>query len=115
MTTSLLTKRAGRFNRSTALSNPIGQMAVMRQSAESRKLAFKLQFDRAGRAVALLADDDLGLAVHKRHVELPFFVFRRTDARFLVGEVIFLAEHDYHDVGVLFDRPGFTQVRQLRT
>ena len=26
--------------------------------------------------MALLADDDFGLAVHQRHVELPFFVFR---------------------------------------
>src|SRR5882757_2525860 len=34
------------------------QVAVMGQIAESRKLAFKLQFDRAGGAVALLADDD---------------------------------------------------------
>jgi hypothetical protein len=39
--------------------------AVMRQIAESRKLAFKLQLDRASRAVALLADDDLGLAVNQ--------------------------------------------------
>src|ERR1019366_10094690 len=51
-------------------SDPIGQIAVMREIAEPRKLAFKLQFDCSGGAVALLADDDFGLAMHQRHVEL---------------------------------------------
>ena len=32
----------------------------------------------------------------------------------LFGEVIFLAIHEDHDVGVLLDRAGFTQVGQLR-
>ena len=48
------------------------------------------------------------------HVELPLLVFGRADPRFLVGEVIFLAVHEHHDVGVLLDRAGFTQVGQLR-
>src|SRR5665213_3784851 len=89
-------------------------MGVLRQIAEAGELAFETQFDHAGRAVALFADDDFGLAVHQRHVELPLFVFRRADPRLLVGEVIFLAVHEHHDVGVLFDRTGFTQVGQLR-
>src|SRR6266404_6746479 len=91
-----------------ALIAAVGQMAILCEIAEARELAFELYLHRAGGAVALLADDDFGLAVHQRHVELPFFVFRRTDARFLVGEVIFLAEHEHHDVGVLLDRAGFT-------
>src|ERR1700724_4555580 len=92
----------------------IRQMAVMRQIAEPRHAGLELQLDSAGWAMALLADDDFGLAVHQRHVELPFFVFRRSDPRFLVGEVIFLAVHEHHHVGVLLDRAGFTQVGQLR-
>ena len=40
-----------------------GQMVVLRQIAEAGIFAFEGQFDRAGRAVALLADDDFGLAV----------------------------------------------------
>src|SRR4051812_33159131 len=42
------------------------QMTVLREIAEPGELALELQFDRAGRAVALLADDDFGLAVHQR-------------------------------------------------
>ena len=64
--------------------------------------------------MALLADDHFGLAVHQRHIELPFLVLGRADARLLVGEIIFLAIHEHHDVGVLFDRAGFAQVRQHR-
>src|ERR1700722_18039709 len=86
------------------LIRPLRQVGVLRQIAEAGELAFESQFDHAGRAVALLADDDFGLAVHQRHVELPLFVFRRADPRLLVGEVIFLAVHEHHDVGVLFDR-----------
>ena len=59
-------------------------MAVMGEIAEAGELALELQFDGAGRAVALLADDDFGLAVHQRHVELPFLVFGRADPRLLV-------------------------------
>ena len=91
------------------------QVSVMREVAEPGKLTLELQFDGAGGAVALLADDDFGLAMHQRHVELPLLVFRRTDARLLVGEVIFLAEHEHDHVGVLFNRTGFAQVGQLRT
>src|SRR5882724_7835351 len=84
----------------------VGHNAVMGEVAEARELALELHFHRAGGAVALLADDDFGLAVHQRHVELPFFVFGGPDPGLLVGEVIFLAVHEHHDVGVLFDRAG---------
>src|SRR5713101_3517785 len=92
------------------LIGSLRQMAVMRQIAEPRQAGLELQFDGAGGAVPLLADDDFGLAVHQRHVQLPFFVFRRAGPRLLVGEIVFLAEHEHHHVGVLFDRAGFTQV-----
>src|SRR2546430_10480314 len=76
----------------------VGQVAILCQIAEARELAFELYFHGAGGAVALLADDDFGLAVHKRHVELPFFVFGRADPPLLVCEVIFLAIHQDDDV-----------------
>src|SRR3954452_19013970 len=69
---------------------PLRQMALMREIAEAGELPFEMQFDAAGRAVALLADDDLGLAMDQRHVELPFLVFGRAGARLLVGEIVFL-------------------------
>src|SRR5437016_9349821 len=93
----------------------VGQVAILREIAEARELAFELYFHGAGGAVALLADDDFGLAVHQRHVELPFFVFRRPDARLLICEVIFLAIDEYDDVGVLLDRTRFTQIGKLGT
>src|SRR3954470_4328749 len=91
------------------------QMAVMGRIAELRHGGIELQFDGAGRAVPLLADDDFGLAVHQRHVELPFFIFRRAGPRLLVGQIVLFPEHEQDDVGVLFDRAGFSQVGQLRT
>src|SRR3569623_52437 len=73
-----------------------------------------MQLDGAGRSMTLLADDDLGLAVDQRHFQLTLLVFRRADLGLLVLEVIFLAVHEQHDVGVLFDRAGFAKVGQLR-
>src|ERR1051325_5144888 len=70
--------------------SPFRQVALLCEIAEARELAFEMQFDRTGWAVTLLADNDFGLAVHQRHLELPFFVFRRARARLLVGEVVFL-------------------------
>ena len=59
-------------------------------------------FDGAGRAVALLADDDLGDA-------LGFLV------RLAVGvAVLLLAEDEHDDVGVLFEGAGLAQVGELR-
>src|SRR5260370_737126 len=97
------------------LIGSLRQLAVMGQVAEPRQAGLELQFDGAGRAVPLLADHDSGLAMHQRHVQLPFLVFRRAGPRLLVGEIVFLTDHEHHHVSVLFDRPGFTQVRQWRT
>src|ERR1700676_5333561 len=100
--------------REPGLVRSVGQMVVQRQIAEPGETGLELQLDRAGGAVALLANDHFGLAVHQRHVKLPFLIFRRARAGFLVRQIIFLAEHEHHHVGVLLDRAGFTQVRQLR-
>src|SRR5215813_9539060 len=49
----------------------LGQPLVVSEIGETRHVGLELQLHRAGRAVALLADDDLGLAVHRLHVGLP--------------------------------------------
>ncbi len=74
----------------------------------------ELQFDDAGGAVALLADDDFGDAGDLVHLVLPFLMLGGVGARLLAGEVIFLAVDEEHHVGVLLDRAGFAQVGQLR-
>src|SRR6185312_3687889 len=96
--------------RGPALVGPVRQMVVGSEIAETGYARLELKFDGAGRAVALFADDHLGLAVHERHVEHPFLVFRSTRAWLLVGEIIFLTIDEHHDVGVLLDRAGFAQV-----
>ena len=74
------------------------------------------ELDGADGAVALFRDDDFGDAnqlVQPVAPFLPFLVrFRiaRVCRRLGAGEVIFLAEHEHHDVGILFDRAGFAQV-----
>ena len=65
----------------------------------------ELQFDGADRAVALLADDHFGLPLNALTFGQPFgefFAVRFERLAHLV--VIFLAEHEQHDVGVLLDR-----------
>src|ERR1700747_292553 len=94
-----------------SLVRPIRQMAVLGEIAEPGDRRIEVQFDGTGRTVTLLADDDFGLAVHQGHVELPLLIFRRARAWLLVAEIILLAIHEDDEVGVLFDRAGFTQIR----
>ena len=46
-----------------------GHLIVARKIVEARDGRVELQVDGAGRAVALLADDDFGLAVHGGHLQ----------------------------------------------
>ena len=92
----------------------VRQAAFAREIAEARDRGVELELDRSGRAVALLADDELGLAVDRGHLGLPFEMLFAAGPRLLVAQIIFLAEHEQHHVGVLLDRAGFTQVRELR-
>src|SRR5580704_177304 len=79
------------------------QMVVAGEVAETRDLGIELQVDRAGWSVALLADDDLGLAVGRIHLDLPLDVLVGARPRLLVAQVVFLAVHEQDDVGVLLD------------
>ena len=72
-------------------------MTVTPHILEARELFQEGKFDRTRRAVALLRDDDLRLAL------------------VLVGAVVLLlAEDERHDVGVLLNAPALSQVTQLR-
>ena len=64
--------------------------------------------------MALLADDDLGLAMQVAHPLGPFRHLVELVVRgFFPLDVIFLAEDKHHDVGVLLDRARFPKVAQL--
>src|ERR1700744_1832613 len=63
----LCTRRARAVQPDRSDSVGLGRhVAVLREIAESRELALETQFDGAGGAVTLLADDDFGFAVHQR-------------------------------------------------
>src|SRR5499427_3318610 len=61
----------------------IRQLAVMGEIAEAGDRGIEVQLDRAGRTMALLADDDFGPADRALHVCLPFGVFLGAGTRLL--------------------------------
>ena len=63
-----------------------------------------MQFDDAGGAVTLLADDDFGNTGHPVHLLLPFEMLGRVGPGLGAPEIIFFPIDEQHDVGVLFDR-----------
>src|SRR6056297_3279656 len=84
--------------------------------AEAGEPALEAQLDRADRSVALLADDDLGLAVQRLHVLLPLGHGLEIVLAGLFPFLVVLAPVDeHHHVRVLLDRPGLAQVAELRT
>src|SRR5271166_4954173 len=114
-----MTGRANLVVRSAAAlafrSYLVRKLRVALEIIESRHRRLELQVDGAGRAMALLADDDLGLAVHRSHLQLPFRVLIGPGSWLLVAEIVFLAEYEHHDIGVLLDGARFAQVRELRS
>ena len=86
------------------------QHIVLGEVAKARELTFEGQFDGSDRAVTLLSNDDFGLARDLAHLGHLVGKFRRSLVRFVSFHIIFLSEHEHHDVGVLFDRARFTQV-----
>src|ERR1700730_1753288 len=100
---------AARLPSSAAASRPrrlrvLERLIVARQIVEAGDRGIELQVDVAGGAMTLLADDDLGLAVGRIHLGLPLDVVVGARPWLLVAEVILLAEHEQHHVGVLLDR-----------
>src|SRR6185295_15573841 len=73
-----------------------------REVFEPREFANEGEFDDAGRAVALFADDQLRDAL------------RVGGRRALVGVEI-LAVNEDHDIGILLERARLAQIRKLRT
>ena len=68
---------------------------------EAREFVQPGELDVAGRAVALLADHQVGLALHALAV-------------FFVRLVVLFAVDEHHHVGVLLDRARFAQMAELR-
>src|SRR5215468_2472914 len=64
---------------------------VLREIVEARDGRLELQVDGAGRAMALLADDHLGLAVRGFHLGLPLDVLVGAGPRLLVAEIVSLS------------------------
>jgi len=54
--------------------------------------------------VPLLADDDVRLAGHHLHLCYPLLVLFGVLAGLPTLDIIFLAEHEQHHIGVLLDR-----------
>src|SRR6516165_8269956 len=82
---------------------------------ETGHRAVELQFDRARWAVTLLADDHLGLAFHPFALGQPFREFLAIGFDgFTHLMIVLLTEYEEYDVGILFNRSGFAQIRQLR-
>src|SRR5260370_40342637 len=83
------------LNRSTSpLRRPRRYMIRFREIGEPRHVGLELHLHCAGRAVALLTDDDLGAAVHGFHFGLPLEVLFRSGPRLAVLVVVFLAKHE---------------------
>src|SRR5262249_61029985 len=59
-------------------------LIVAREVIEASNRRAELDIDGARRAVALLADDDLGLSVHAGHLTLPFRILVGAGPRLLV-------------------------------
>src|SRR6056297_17679 len=72
-------------------------VAVLDVVAEAQVLTFEVQHEITGCAVAVLADDDLGLALVRRIVVVDFITVNEQD-----------------HVGILLDGAGFTQVGHHR-
>src|SRR5690606_10830916 len=73
------------------LLEPLRQVAVVGEVEEAGELALEAERHGAGRAVALLGDDHLGLAARVVHLGFPLDVFLGAELRLLVLQVVFLA------------------------
>src|SRR5690625_3054281 len=80
---------------------------------ELGEAVLEMEIDRADRSMALLADDDLGAAVEFLGAGLPFGEALILLGRFGPVMIIALAVHEHDDIGVLFDRAGFAEIRKL--
>src|SRR5690242_13730545 len=120
---------AGKRSNAASISPPnpgknrrSSSIALHSKIAESRDLRLEFQRHLAGRAVALLGDDQFGEAIDALHVARPFGVIledlgivalNRT-LRLLGGGIIILTIDEPHHIRVLFDRARFAQVGKLR-
>src|SRR5438105_4467134 len=81
------------------LLETLRQVVGADQVLELGEARVELQFDNAGGAVALLADDHLGHTMHLAHAVLPFLMLGGVGAGLGAAQIIFLAVDEQHDVG----------------
>src|SRR4051812_42715699 len=108
---ALVTRPVGQLAGKGLAVHPLGQMVLAGERGEAGHRAIELQFDRTGRAMALLADDNFRLAgdlVAFRHPggELVAIALQRL-AHLMI---VLFAVDEQHDVRVLLDRAGLAQV-----
>src|SRR6185295_1359612 len=90
------------------------QTGLARERGEACYRCVELQFDSTCRPMALLADDDFGFAMHFVGLRQPFREFFAIGFQRLAHlmVVLFTIDEQNH-VGVLLDRAGFSQIREL--
>jgi hypothetical protein len=96
---------AGTLPRGRSPSRRI-RLSPRRIVGEMRRRPVEQQVRHAGRPMALLGDQDFGLAGRR--------VPRRRIGAAVAFEVVLVAIDEHHHVGVLLDRAGVAEVRQLR-
>src|SRR5690242_5162205 len=87
-----------------------GQVIVGNVVVELGPAALEPESYRAGRPMALLADDHLGETVNALHLLLPFVVLVGAGLRLLALEIVFRAIDEHHHVCILLDRPRFAKI-----
>src|ERR1043165_1904871 len=97
-----------------ARSMPLGKACAIGEIGEARHVRIEVELHGPGRSVALLAENEFGLAVHLLHLGHPLEVLFGAHAGLLVLQVVLLSEHEHHHVGVLLDRARLAQVGKLR-
>src|SRR5262245_12017052 len=96
-------RMAGRSTRASVGRITARSRPAVRQVLEPGVFLDERELRGADRAVALLADDDLGGPLGAL-------------VRLAVGvAVLLLPEDEHHDVGILFEGAGLAKIRELRT
>ena len=91
------------------------------QIPKAREFGFKEQLDGAGRAMALLGDDQFRLVMRHFHILLPFIhgtleFLGMVEGKLLgraLHQIIFVTIDEHHHLGVLFDGARLAQIRKL--
>jgi addiction module HigA family antidote len=110
---SVTADTALRLARCASAGGLIARLVPGIEISKAGYFSVKLQIDRSGRSVPLLANNDLSLSENGFHISLPFLVLDRPGTRFLVHEIVLFTIDEHHHVGILLNRTRLAQIRQL--